>query len=84
EPINFATNFAIKIILSIFGPILKKPIEWITKFLFLDAYKVSTAYRTSRDLQLLWRKDLGGFVNYSINWNQIFLGKQQTNCTLWV
>ncbi|EPJ8721865.1 hypothetical protein LLI36_003728, partial [Acinetobacter baumannii] len=78
------TNFAIKIILSIFGPILKKPIEWITKFLFLDAYKVSTAYRTSRDLQLLWRKDLGGFVNYSINWNQIFLGKQQTNCTLWV
>ena len=25
-----------------------------------------------------------GFVNYSINWNQIFLGKQQTNCTLWV
>ncbi|KCY79809.1 hypothetical protein K027_4454, partial [Acinetobacter baumannii 45057_1] len=25
EPINFATNFAIKIILSIFGPILKKP-----------------------------------------------------------
>lgn len=34
EPINFATNFAIKIILSIFGPILKKPIEWITKFLF--------------------------------------------------
>ncbi|MCE6353158.1 hypothetical protein ACVYA3_12890 [Acinetobacter baumannii] len=46
EPINFATNFAIKIILSIFGPILKKPIEWITKFLFLDAYKVSTAYRT--------------------------------------
>ena len=34
EPINFATNFAIKIILFYLWPDFKKPIEWITKFLF--------------------------------------------------
>lgn len=32
----------------------------------------------------LWRQSLDEYVSYDINWGKLFLGKEQSSCTLWI
>lgn len=82
EPITYATSFLVKIITFILGPFLRKPIDIISKFLYLEAYKISTFYSLYFDVKRMFPHSLGGVIDYNINWNKVYLNKKQNNCTL--
>lgn len=82
EPLTYATSFFIKILSFIFGILIKKPVELIGKFLYLEAYKVSTAYNSYLEINRIFSHSLGEIVDYDINWSEVYLNKKQPNCTL--
>lgn len=79
-----AVSFIKKIFGSILGKLINKPLEILSKTCFQEAYRISTLYKSHRDLHGLCRNNLGEYVGYHINWNKLHLGKEQSTCTLWV
>lgn len=79
-----AASFVVKGILFLLRKLLTKPLEMLSKFLFQEAYKISTLHKSHRDMRGLWRKDLDDYVSYEVNCQRLFLGKEQSNCTLWI
>ncbi|MDR6485345.1 hypothetical protein [Paraburkholderia terricola] len=84
EPSISVASLAVKGTISAIWSLLKKPLELVTQLLFRAAYEVSTLHRSHRDMKGLWRGQLGDYFAYSVNWNKLFLGKEQQACTLWI
>jgi len=82
EPITYVTSFLVKIITFILGPFFRKPIDIVSKFLYLNAYEISTFYSLYFDVKRMFPHSLGGVIDYNINWSEIYLKKKQANCTL--
>lgn len=79
-----ASSITVKFAISLIYKLLKGPIDLLTKFLFKDAYNISTLHRSHRQHEGLWRRNLDERMDYHVNWSKLFLGKEQTSCTLWL
>lgn len=84
EPSINIASLAVKGAVSAIWNLLKKPLDFASQLVFRAAYEVSTAHRSHRDMETLWRGRLGDDLAYHVNWRKVFLGKEQQTCTLWL
>lgn len=81
---SITTTLAGRGVAFILGKLIKEPFEVIAKWCCQEAYQISTLHKSHREMQGLCRNKLDKYVEYNINWNKLFLGKEQSTCTLWI
>jgi hypothetical protein len=57
---------------------------WISRQLFMEAYRVSSYWRICRDRELLCRRPLANGLCYSVCWQPYLLGQKQNHATIWL